>query len=103
MNRHTDMGQTKTADSVKLRTKQNCSLIVRYYRYPDREMKWRKMSVRASLKEAAHIAIGCLKGLSGDPECYCEAAIFVDGRKLPGLSNRMETGFEDGRVHWRAV
>ena len=80
-----------------------CQLIVRYYRYPQMEMGWRRINATTTLHDACHVMYGCLRGLSGSPDYYCEAVVFINGRKMPGLSNKREHGFDDGRIHWKCL
>jgi hypothetical protein len=86
------------------RNSKKCTLCVKYYHYPKRPLPWRNLNVFTTMYDACHIMLGCLRGLSGDDEFYCEATITTQkGNRLPGLSNKKEAGFEDGRVHWKSV
>lgn len=86
------------------RNSKKCTLCVKYYHYPKKPLPWRNLNVFTTVYDACHIMIGCLRGMSGDDELYCEATITTQkGRRLPGLSNKKETGFEDGRVHWKCL
>lgn len=86
------------------RNSKKCTLSVKYYRYPNKPMPWRNINVFTSIYDACHIMLGCLHGLSGNEELYCEAVMTTqDGNRLPGVSNKKETGFEDGRIHWKCL
>ena len=86
------------------RKSKNCTLSVKYYHYPDSPIPWRNITVFTSMYDACHIMLGCLHGLAGSDEFYCEAAITMQGGKhMPGLSNKKESGFEDGRLHWKLL
>ena len=81
----------------------NCTLSVKYYRYPEKPMHWRNINMFTTLYDACHIMLGCLHGLSGNDEFYCEAVIFLNGKRMPGISNKKESGFEDGRLHLKLL
>lgn len=81
----------------------NCTLSVKYYRYPEKPMHWRNINMFTTLYDASHIMLGCLRGLSGNDEFYCEAVIFLNGKRMPGISNKKESGFEDGRLHLKLL
>lgn len=86
------------------RNSKNCTLSVKYYRYPENPMPWRNIHMFTTLYDACHIMLGCLHGLSGSYEFYCEAVITTHGGKhMPGISNKKESGFEDGRLHWKLL
>lgn len=82
----------------------NCTLSVKYYRYPEKPMPWRNIHMFTTLYDACHIMLGCLHGMSGSDEFYCEASITTQGgKRMPGISNKKESGFEDGRLHWKLL
>lgn len=86
------------------RNSKNCTLSVKYYRYPESPMPWRNINVFTTVYDACHIMLGCLHGLSGSNEFYCEAVITTQsGKHLHGISNKKEIGFEDGRLHWKLL
>lgn len=86
------------------RNSKNCTLSVKYYRYPENPMPWRNINMFTTVYDACHIMLGCLHGLAGSNEFYCEASITTQGGKhMPGLSNKKEIGFEDGRLHWKLL
>lgn len=79
------------------------SLVVRYYRYPNQEIPWRKVVKYGSLHDTASTMMDCLKSLSGNKEFYCEGVLFMNGKRMPGISNKREGNFMDGRLHWKQV
>lgn len=86
------------------RNSKNCTLSVKYYRYPENPMPWRNINMFTTVYDACHIMLGCLHGLAGNDEFYCEAVITKQGgTHMPGLSNKKEIGFEDGRLHWKRL
>lgn len=105
VNPHEDK-QTARGELLGVQTGRNskkCTLCVKYYHYPKKPLPWRTLNVFTTVYDACHIMIGCLRGMSGDDELYCEAVIFLNGKRMPGLSNKRENGFEDGMVHWKSV
>lgn len=104
--RHLD-AVTEIGELLGVQTGRNsskCTLSVKYYRYPNKPMPWRNINVFTSMYDASHIMLGCLQGSSGNEEIYCEAVMITkDGNRLPGVSNKKETGFEDGRIHWKRL
>lgn len=104
--RHLD-AVTELGDLLGLhigRNSRECILSVKYYHYPNKPIPWRNLHVFTSIYDACHIMLGCLHGLSGNEELYCEAVIITqEGKRLPGMSNKKETGFEDGRIHWKCL
>ena len=82
----------------------NCTLSVKYYRYPESPMPSRNINVFTTVYDACHIMLGCLHCRSGSDEFHCEAVMTTQGGKhLPGISNKKESGFEDGRLHWKLL
>ena len=74
------------------------SLIVQYYRYPNQELPWRKVSKFGGMHEMSCLMLECLKNLSGYSEMYCEGVLFMNGKRMPGISNKREGNFMDGRA-----
>lgn len=101
MNAVTEIGELLGLNTG--RNSKNCTLSVKYYRYPENPMPWRNINMFTTVYDACHIMLGCLHGLAGSNEFYCEASIFLNGKRMPGLSNKRENGFEDGRVHWKCL
>lgn len=102
MNAVTEIGELLGLNTG--RNSKNCTLSVKYYRYPENPMPWRNINMFTTVYDACHIMLGCLHGLAGSNEFYCEAVITTQGGKhMPGLSNKKESGFEDGRLHWKLL